>query len=335
MLTLFKLDCAIHFLSYHVCCLILCFFIFWCLSFVCPFPIFNHFSSPWDCPRWKFLAPHLFLSSLCPLLFYKLITPSLHCSNKNSNIFTFLPVIFPQLLRKRKNSIIVVAGVSKEFYSLYISYPLLFVMVLKIIDSISQLPHFMNILQTLFESCASVPFSGQFILSSWLYIVDICCFGLHHFFSRCQLNTSPNCHSYNAENCMPSSNFSIVHIFWGKHAFANLLFFMNYIFQLRFCAREISPQSSSLVLQEQWLSPLYPAWLLKVKLLHFSSPATYSALLVSLTRFFCVRCASSNLHLFFLSNFLLYPLLCLLVPCKSPLPIIPLTFLAPFCCLLL
>ena len=49
------------------------------------------------------------------------------------------------------------------------------------------------------------------------------------------------------------------------------LIFHNYIFQLRFHAREISPWHGSLVLlQEQWGCPLYSVWLLELNLYQVS-----------------------------------------------------------------
>lgn len=60
--------------------------------------------------------------------------------------------------------------------------------------------------------------------------------------------------------------FSILHIFWGSHVFRELSCFVNYVFQLRFHAREVSPrQSSPVFLQKRGLSPLCSAWLLELK----------------------------------------------------------------------
>lgn len=76
---------------------------FWCLSFVCTFPTFNHLSYLWESSTMKlpsFTAfPQCHLT--CPLSYYKLITLSLHHSNRNSNIFKFLLANFPQLFRRK------------------------------------------------------------------------------------------------------------------------------------------------------------------------------------------------------------------------------------------
>lgn len=57
-----------------------------------------------------------------------------------------------------------------------------------------------------------------------------------------QLNSSPDCYSYNTESCIFLNRFFNLSMFWRGWAFINLFFFFtNYTFQLGFHARDTKP----------------------------------------------------------------------------------------------
>lgn len=67
-------------------------------------------------------------------------------------------------------------------------------------------------------------------------------------------------------------------------------FFMNYIFQLRFHARKISPWYSSPVFLKEWLSPLYSACLLQLNPHQASLLSSHTICIVSLSYFMLFSC---------------------------------------------